>query len=62
MNPHSPAFTVRCRMTCLGGSERGECECRHPRECEMQSDPGYPAAREEAKARMLRYFLNGDHS
>ncbi len=58
MKPTSPAFTERCRMTCLGGSERGTCPCKHPATCEMQDDPGYPAARDAAKARMGRYLMN----
>lgn len=58
MKPTSPTFTERCRMTCLGGSERGTCPCTRPIECEMQEDPGYSAARDAAKERMSRYLLN----
>lgn len=55
----SPAFTARCRMTCLGGSERGTCPCTRPAECEMQRHPLYDEARREAEARMWRYLRNG---
>jgi hypothetical protein len=54
-----PKFTVRCRLTCLGGSEHGECECRHPAECGLADDPHFEQARANAKARMMRYLLNG---
>jgi len=28
--------TRYCRMTCDGGSERGECPCERPVDCEMK--------------------------
>lgn len=52
-------FLVYCKMTCLGGSEQGECPCRSPATCELQDDPAYEQARAEAKIRMLRYLKNG---
>lgn len=58
MNHRSPKFTSYCRMTCLGGSERGECECRRPAECQLSDNPHYEDARASAKARMIRYLLN----
>jgi hypothetical protein len=46
-----------CRLTCLGGSEHGECPCDSPRECQMQDDPKFEDKRAEAKARMCRIVL-----
>lgn len=59
MNERSPQFTEYCAMTCLGGSEKKTCPCLHPRDCELQQDPYYAAARNAAKARMARYLRNG---
>lgn len=53
-------FAAYCKMTCLGGSERGECPCKHPNACELQDHPEYAGARKEAKHRMLRYLANSD--
>ena len=54
MKPTDPRFTVYCRMTCLGGSERGLCGGPRPDACELAGDPGYAAARGAAQDRMLR--------
>lgn len=51
-------FASQCRMTCMGGSEKGTCDCASPRECEMQESPHFTEAREKAKASMSRYLLN----
>lgn len=37
-----------CKMTCLGGSERGECSCTCPADCELQDHPDYERQRELA--------------
>lgn len=47
-----PKFLVHCRMTAIGGSECGKCECTHPKQCEMVVHPDYPQARVEAKDRI----------
>ncbi len=47
-----------CRMTCLGGSDVGECPCKGPAQCELQKHPNYKHARNEAIARMNRWLLN----
>lgn len=52
-------FLSYCRMTCVGGSERGECPCTHPAVCELVDDPDYTTAREAAMARMGDYLLRG---
>ena len=51
-------FAVYCKLTCMGGSERGMCPCQHPRDCEMKDEPGFTHARNEAIARMMRYAHN----
>jgi hypothetical protein len=43
-----------CRLTCLGGSERGTCPCASPAACEMREVQGFEEARAEAITRMLR--------
>lgn len=52
------AFAVYCRMTCIGGSERGTCVCARPIDCTLQRHPEFPAARHEASVRMARWLLN----
>lgn len=51
-------FLQYCRLTCLGGSERGTCPCEHPDGCEERGRPGFAAARQEARERMARFFTN----
>lgn len=51
-------FLTFCKMTCLGGSERGECPCRGEYECELKKNPGYQHARNEAIVRMQRHMNN----
>lgn len=52
-------FDFYCAMTCYGGSEQKECPCARPTDCELQEDPGYPAARERAKKRMFNLIRRG---
>lgn len=51
-------FAAYCKMTCLGGSERGECPCSGPTDCELQHHPLYPEARRAASARMARWVAS----
>lgn len=57
--PGSPALRAKyasyCALTCLGGSEKKQCLCNAPVDCEMQHEPTFGLAREEAKARMFHY-------
>lgn len=48
-------FAVHCKMTCLGGSEKGTCTCARGEDCVVQFDEGYEEARAEAMTRMLRH-------
>jgi len=45
-------FAVFCKMTCLGGSEKGTCECTHPADCAIRFDDGYEDAIAEACKRI----------
>lgn len=55
----SRAFWAQeCKLTCLGGSERGTCACRCPNDCVAQHDPGFGAARQRAKDAMGRHLMN----
>lgn len=51
-------WAVECKLTCLGGSEKGTCVCTHPDECYGARDPGFSEARFEAMTRMSRYMRN----
>jgi len=51
-------FTVYCKMTCLGGSEKGTCLCTSPKQCHLTTDIEYKHARNEAIARMARHIKN----
>lgn len=51
-------FATVCKMTCLGGSEKGTCECKSPAECKAKFDVQYESARREAMERMRRYVHN----
>jgi hypothetical protein len=55
MKSTDPKFTEYCKMTCLGGSEKGTCSCKRPEDCELAADPGYAEARQQAKDRMFRF-------
>ena len=59
MSARSRAFWAQeCKLTCLGGSERGTCACRCPNDCVAQHDPGFGAARQRAKEAMGRHLMN----
>lgn len=47
-------FGQYCRLTCLGGSERGSCPCTHPDDCELRGHPKFEAERKAATKRMVR--------
>lgn len=51
-------FLVNCRMTCLGGSEKGTCECRGPINCTLQKHPKYDEYRMKAVTRMAQHLSN----
>lgn len=51
-------WAIDCKMTCLGGSEKGHCACQRPIDCVAQHDPYYEAERNKAKYRMLRHLRN----
>ena len=54
-------FTQHCKLTCLGGSEHGTCECESPAGCALQKHPNFPRARAEATERFRRlFFVNAD--
>jgi hypothetical protein len=45
-----------CKMTCLGGSEQGTCQCKGSYQCLYQNDPEYMYYRQEAMARIQRHL------
>lgn len=45
-----------CGLTCLGGSDKRECMCSMPVECEMRKHPNFTHQRNEAKLRMRRHL------
>ncbi len=49
-------FAQWCRLTCLGGSERGECPCKSPNDCELRGHYLFEGKRQEARERMVRAF------
>ncbi len=51
-------FLTYCGLTCLGGSERKECPCTGPSQCEMRKEPGSVDARRGAKDRTVRFIRN----
>lgn len=53
---NSKLFLEECRLTCLGGSEKGTCSCRGPMDCEARNVPGFNKARDDAKRRMGRWL------
>jgi hypothetical protein len=50
-------FGTHCKMTCLGGSEKGTCDCKHPDCCELQDHPKFREYRIKARERMARYLM-----
>lgn len=51
-------FLVYCRMTCMGGSEKGKCPCRGPLNCEVQGHHQYEDYRKKAVTRMVQHLRN----
>lgn len=51
-------WALWCKLTCWGGSEKGECPCKNPKECQLQNHPAFPDKRKDAMARMWRHFAN----
>lgn len=51
-----PRFLTYCAMTCVGGSERKECPCSYPGQCELQQHPQFAQARVDAIRRMAAHF------
>ncbi len=51
-------WIVECKLTCMGGSEKGTCSCRGPLQCKGKKLPGFSHARNEAVKRMGRHMLN----
>jgi hypothetical protein len=41
-----------CKMTCVGGSEKGECHCKGSKDCELIEHPDYVTKRAEAIVRL----------
>lgn len=37
----SDQFLKFCRLTCVGGSERGTCPCAGPTDCQMKDHPDF---------------------
>lgn len=52
-------FLVHCKLTCLGGSSQGECDCKSPNDCELRHDRRFSYWRNYAQERMMRYAKNG---
>lgn len=46
-----------CGLTCLGGSERRECPCQGPWECQMRLRPEFEHKKREAALKLLRVVL-----
>jgi hypothetical protein len=59
VNPTAEDFAQYCGLTCLGGSEQKKCPCLGPHECEMKGQPGFQAASDEARRRMIRHLMRG---
>lgn len=51
-------FLVCCRMTCMGGSEKGTCACKRPIDCTLQQHPKYDEYRDMATRRMVQHLKN----
>jgi hypothetical protein len=51
-------FLVWCGLTCMGGSERKQCECTHPQQCHMRAHPDFDAQRKVATERLCRCAVN----
>lgn len=47
-------FLVYCGLTCMGGSEKRECACEHPNDCEMRTHPEFEEYHRQAGVRLFR--------
>ncbi len=45
-------FLTYCKLTCVGGSEVGECPCPNPNACELVDDPDFAYERNQAIKRL----------
>lgn len=45
-----------CKLTCIGGSEVGTCECSMPSQCALKSNPEFGRRRARARDRMADHF------
>jgi hypothetical protein len=52
-------YAQHCKLTCLGGSEMGTCECECPNDCKARHRGDFDAADREAAARMRRHLKAG---
>lgn len=43
-----------CKLTCLGGTGLGECDCSNIRLCKFQNEPDFRTYYKEARERTLR--------
>lgn len=50
-------WLIFCKMTCIGGSEKGECPCERPIDCPMQTHPDYALQRKLATTRMFDHHF-----
>lgn len=53
-------FLRNCKMTAVGGSEKGTCVCVHPKECRLRLEPDFVFYRGLARARMQDYLETGE--
>lgn len=49
-------FGTWCKLTCFGGSDKGECPCDSPNDCQLTTHPQFPKYRKMATDRMMRYI------
>lgn len=50
-------WDFHCKLTCVFGSEHGECACVTPFDCPLSKHPEFPKRRSVALERMRRYVL-----
>ena len=58
MKPTHSKFNQYCKLTCLGGSEMGECPCHTPNNCELKNYPAFEEARDNAETRFMTHLRN----
>lgn len=51
-------YLQHCKMTCLGGSERGTCGCLSPSMCKQREEADYKLWRDKADRRAMRRIRN----